>query len=358
LQQQHEYPSISILLPIYPNSPDDRQQTPIRVKNLMREAEDRLKKEFTQRDIAPVLERLTNLGTDIDYDHGTQGMAIFVNANFARIFYLPFSVEERVAINHGFATRDLVIAKHRSTRYFVLSLTQKVAHLYEGMRDHLREIEDFGFPMPIEIKGVENELPNTYHVEVTTLHDKYEREFFQRVEAAIESAMNQEHIPLALVGVERTLAYFDEVAFEKTKPKFSVVARLHGAYEKLPLREMETKIWPLVEEGLKGGNSRVIERLGDASGNGRKATGLREVWKAAQEARIDTLLVEENYHQAARAQESGLHLVDATEREAPDVLDDAVDETIEQVLNTGGDIVFFAPGELQDHEHIAAILRY
>jgi hypothetical protein len=50
--------------------------------------------------------------------------------------------------------------------------------------------------------------------------------------------------------------------------------------------------------------------------------------------------------------------VDDTEREAPDVLDDAVDETIEQVLNTGGDIVFFAAGELQEHEHIAAILRY
>jgi hypothetical protein len=37
--------------------------------------------------------------------------------------------------------------------------------------------------------------------------------------------------------------------------------------------------------------------------------------------------------------------------------DDAVDETIERVMNTGGEVFFFAAGDLGVHQKIAAVLR-
>jgi len=356
LREQRDYPSVSIFVPIYGTAPDERQQTPIRVKNLLREAEERLLKDSSARDQAPLLERLHGMAADIDYDRGTRGLALFASAGFSRFYYLPFPVDERVAINHTFATRDLVIARHRSTRYFVLSLTEKVARLYEGVRDHLREIEDFGFPVERDIDGVRSELPGTYGVEVTTLHDKEEREYLNRVQHALELALAEEQLPLALSGVERTLVYFDEATAHKGKPRFNIVARLTGNYEKLPLRDMESKIWPLVEQGLKAGLERVKERLEDAVSGKRQAVGLREVWKAAQEGRVDTLLVEDTYHQAARSQGNGLHLT--AEAEGFGTLDDAVDAVIEQVLKTSGEVFFFAADELASHQHIAAILRY
>ncbi len=356
LQAQRDYPSVSILMPIYGNAPDERQQTPIRVKNLLRQAEDRLLKEFPAREIAPLLERLHNLIGEVNYDHGTHGLAIFANAEFARFYYLPFPLDERVCVNHTFATRDLLVARSRSARYFVLSLTEKVSHLYEGVRDHLREIEDFGFPLYLEVEGVQSELPGTFGVEVTQLHDGEEREYFNRVQHALESALAQEPLPLALSGVERTLVRFDEATTHKGKPKFNVVARLNGNYEKVRLQEMSSKIWPLVEQSLKAGQSRVKQRVEDAAGAGRQATGLREVWKAAQAGRVDTLLVEENYHQAVRAQNSGLHL--SAEGEGFGNIDDAVDAVIEQVLKTGGELSFFAAEELASYQHIAAVLRY
>ena len=356
LQAQRDYPSVSILLPIYGNAPDERQQTPIRVKNLLRQAEERLLKEFPARDIAPLLDRLHAMTNEVDYDHGTHGLAIFANAGFARFYYLPFAVDERVSINHTFATRDLIVARSRSTRYFVLSLTEKNAHLYEGVRDHLREIEDFGFPVEREIEGVKTELPGTFGVEVTKLHDGEEREYFSRVQHALEGALSQEPLPLALSGVERTLAYFDEATTHKGKPKFAVVARLTGNYEKVRLREMSSKIWPMVEASMKTAQNRVKVRLDDATSANRKATGLREVWKAAQGSRVDTLLVEATYQQATRTNGRGLQ--HAAEGEGFDSLNAAVDAIIEQVLKTGGEISFFADDELAPYEHIAAILRY
>jgi len=358
LQAIREYPSVSILLPVYSESADNRQQTPIRVKNLLREAENRLLKEFSKRDIAPLQSRLGELAEEIDYERGASGLALFANANFARLFYLPFAVAERVAVNHTFATRDVVIAYHRSPRYRVLSLTEKSAHLYEGVRDQLQEVERGGFPVTRAVEGVKTEWTGGFGVEQTSLHDAEEREYCNRVEHALESVADHDPLPLALAGVERTVAYFDEVTQHKGQGKFTIVARLTGNWENLPPHELEEKIWPLVQQGLKAGLDRVRQRAEDAIGAGRLATGLQEVWRAAREGRVDTVLVEDDYHQPARAQESGLHLVSEDEQAAPDVLDDAVDETIETVLNASGDVFFFESGQLAQYDRIAAILRY
>ncbi len=61
LQAHKEYPSVSILLPVYADAPDSRQQTPIRVKNLVRQAEERLHAEFSDRDLEPLHARLREL---------------------------------------------------------------------------------------------------------------------------------------------------------------------------------------------------------------------------------------------------------------------------------------------------------
>lgn len=261
-------------------------------------------------------------------------------------------------MNHGFLTRDLVVATKQSQRYFVLSLTEKNACLYEGLRDHLREIATHDFPVSRAIEGVETELPSSYGVEPTSLHDGEEREYFNRVQHALEALMAQKTLPLALAGTTRTLAYFDEATQHKGKAKFDTIARITGNYEKLPRHELAHKIWPLVEEGMKANLDRIKERLDAATANGHKATGLRYVWRAAREGRVDTLLVEEDYFQPARIRDDTLHFVTENTRDGHGAPEDAVDETISTVMNAGGNVHFYTPGELNDCERIAAILRY
>ena len=164
LQAHKEYPSVSILLPIYADSPDNRQQTPIRVKNLLRQAEERLHAEFSDRDLEPLHARLHELLVEVDSGEAAHGLALFASPGFSKLIHLPFTVQERVSVNHGFMTRDLVVAANQSHRYYVLSLSEKNACLYEGQRDHLREIETHDFPVALEVDGVQSELPGTYGV--------------------------------------------------------------------------------------------------------------------------------------------------------------------------------------------------
>ena len=351
LQAQRGNPSISITLPVYYNSPTDLQQTAIRVKNLVAQAEERLTKDRPEREMSGVLNRLHALAEGVDTQRRAGGIAIFANPDFGRVMYLATPLEERVAINHNFATREVVRALLTSPRYRVLSLTEESAHLYEGRRDRLHHVKNELFPLMRDIEGVQTELPGTYGVEVSALQNAQEREYAQRVEHALKEIGDHDPLPLALVGVERTLAYFDKAVAGHTDEKFNVVARMHGNYEKVGLAELESKLWPIVQPALNGARERAKARLEEAVGPGRAAFGLEKVWEHANTGRVDTLLVERDHRQPARVMESEmpagtLELVGESERDTPGYLPDAVDDIIEIVMRNSGDVVFVDADEL------------
>jgi hypothetical protein len=60
LQAINEYPSVSILAPTHRTSPDNKQD-PIRVKNLVTEAKNRLLSEFSAREMEPLFTKLDGL---------------------------------------------------------------------------------------------------------------------------------------------------------------------------------------------------------------------------------------------------------------------------------------------------------
>lgn len=363
LQAQRGEPSISITLPVYYTSPTELQQTEIRLKNLLSQTEERLLRNHEARDIAPLLNRLHALADSVDTHRRAGGIAIFANPGFGRVMYLATPLEERIVIDDNFATREIVRALLTSPRYRVLSLTEEAAYLYEGRRDRLHRVENEHFPLKRDVDGVQTELPSTYGVEVSDLQKAQEREYAQRVEAALKEVCDRDPLPLALVGVERTLAHFDKAVAGQTDEKFNVVARMHGNYEKVGIAELETKLWPLVEPALHGARERAKARLEEAVGVDRAAFGLSKVWEHANVGRIDTLLVERDYHQSARVVSSempfgNLEPCDDCDTREADVLPDAVDEIIEIVMRNSGDVVFVDSNELVEPGHIAAILRY
>ncbi|WP_414755329.1 hypothetical protein [Anabaena sp. CCY 9910] len=66
LQSLTKVPALSILLPTHRTSPDNKQD-PILVKNLVSEATKRLDKEFTSRQLEPLLKQLETLVSEINY---------------------------------------------------------------------------------------------------------------------------------------------------------------------------------------------------------------------------------------------------------------------------------------------------
>lgn len=353
LQQITGYPALTITLPTHRTSPDNRQD-PIRVKNLVGEASERLLQEFGKREIEPLLGRLDKLADAIDYRYALDGLAMFANQDFAQKYYLPFTLPERVVVGENFLTRDLVFALNRTPRYWVLVLSEQPARLYEGVRDTLIEVEGEGFPMTHEGPGGETALPGGFGVNVSAIRDERHRQFFRAVDSALGAYMADDPLPLAVVGVDRYQAFFDELSAHKD----AVVARLNGSHDKTSPPELAKLVWPLVEAGLAEQRQGYLATLDQAVGEQRVVSTVGEVWRLANEGRGRLLLVEEDFHFAGQLDETGVHLLPADDPTAPDTLEDAVNDIIETVLSKGGKVVFVPDGQLEAFQRIALTLRY
>ena len=353
LQAIQGYPALSILLPTHRTSPDNRQD-PIRVRNLATEAAGRLLQEFSKREIQPLLDNLDAIVREIDYRYALDGLAIYANQDFARKFYLPFTLEERVVIDETFATRDLVFAMNRTARYWVLALSEKPTRLFEGVKDTLVEVADFGFPMVHSGPGGEAALPGGPGVRKSAYRDEYSRKFFRDVDSNFSQAAKEDPLPLMLVGVDRNLAFFNEV----TSNGGLVVSSLTGSHDSTSAHDLGKLVWPLVKENLAQRRQGVLQELDAAIGAQKVVSTVGEAWRLAHEGRAALLLVEEDFHYPARVDPSGMILTPADDVAAPDVMDDAVDDLIETVLQKGGRVVFVDDGALAAHSRVALILRY
>jgi release factor family 3 len=353
LQDVHTYPCLTITMPTHRTAPDNRQD-PIRVKNLVNEATNRLLGEFSKREVAPLLERLEALVAAIDYRHTLDGLVLAVNRDMAREYVLPFELTERVVVDDSFFIRDLVHAYNRTRRYWVLSLSEQLTRLYLGTREHLEEVTAGGFPMQLTGPGGDAPLPGGPGVNKSRYRDDRHRQFFRAVDQALRPFTTEDPLPLALAGVDRHQAFFREVSSHNGE----ILATLAGNYDHLTAHDLGRIIWPPVKSAFTDRRRDVLDQLETAAGQQRAASTLGEVWRHARLGRGSLLIVEEGYHEPARITDIGLLDLEVSDPKAPDVLDDAVDEAITTVLTKGGRVVFVEDGELALHGRIALILRY
>ncbi len=353
LQQMRGYPALTITLPTHRTSPDNRQD-PIRVRNLVTQATDRLLGEFKRREVDPLLTLLERMVSTIDYRHTLDGLALFVNQDFARTFQVPFTLKERVIVDETFATRDLVFALNRSPRYWTLVLSEKPTRLMEGLRDTLVEVTEGEFPMTHEGPGGSAPLPGGFGVRKSAYRDERHRQFFRQVDAAFKPVLADDPLPLAVIGVDRYLAFFSEV----TAHRDAILTTLTGSHARTSPHTLAKLVWPLVEANLSARRQQVLAELEHATGERKVASTVGEVWRFAHEGRGALLLVEEGFHYPAVVDASGMRLTPADDPTAAGVLDDAVDEIIEAVLSKQGRVVFLADGQLAEHQRITLILRY
>lgn len=353
LQQIRTYPSLTITLPTHRTSPENIQD-PIRVKNLAAQAVKRLLEEFSKRDIAQLLDHLEELVEGIDYDHTLDGLVLLVNADYSRAVQLPFSIKECVNVGETFLTRDLVFALNRTPRYWALVLSEKPTRLFEGTRDTLVEVTEGGFPFTHEGPGGIQALPGGFGIKKSAYRDEYHRQFFRQIESGLKLFMADDPLPIAVVGVDRFLAFFNEV----TDYKGSIVTTLKGSHDKTSPYELAKLVWPLVKDALYERRQFGLKQLDTAKGERKLASSIDEVWRMASDGRGETLFVEEDFHYPARLDKTGRYITMADDATAPDVIDDAVDEIIETVLIKKGQVVFMEPGQLREYQHIALVLRY
>jgi hypothetical protein len=348
-QAHRDYPSVSILAPTHRTAPSNKQD-PIKVKNLVRKAINRLHGEFKKREVAAVVKNLQELVRNVDWQHTLDGLALFASKDQSLAVSLPFRVKPRAMIDETFATRDLVYAFNRAPPYRVLVLSH-TTRLYEAWTTVLDEHTAKPFPMAHRGPGL-SKRPGVYGINPSAKRDEAYRTFFRSIDAAVDALQRVNPLPLVVAGVERNLAFYREV----TRQAGAIVGMLAGNHDKTSPTALGKLVWPVFESGATVRRTEALVELDRAVGVHRHASGIDQVWRAAAGGKCRTLLVEKEFKYPADLSPEGDRLLPHTGR-GPGALDDAVDEVIERVMETGGEVFFYAPGDLDVHQRIAAVLR-
>jgi hypothetical protein len=352
LQRHRDYPSISLLAPTHRTAPAN-QRDRIVVKNLVAEGLKRLYGEFQKRDVAPLVQNLNKLVDRVDWEHALEGLALFAGRDVSTAIQLPFRAKARVVIDATFATRDLVFTLNRAPRYRVLVLTEKPTRLFDATTNVLTEFTDKPFPMVHKGAGGASKLPGGQGINRSAVRDESHRQFFSKVDDALASIQKEDHLPLVVVGIDRYLAFYQEV----TKDPDAIVGLVAGSHDEPNPSIFGKLVWPVFKAGMTWKRTRALVRLKEAVSVNRHASGIDQVWRAAWEKRCQTLLVETGFEYPADVDPQGDRLLPYSGRGAA-ALDDAVDELIENVLSASGEVFFYEPGVLDLHQRIAAVLRY
>jgi hypothetical protein len=352
LQGQQDYPSLSLLAPTHRTAPANKKDR-IVVKNLAAEGVKRLQSEFKKREVASLVQNLNRLVDRVDWEHSLEGVALFASREVATAIQLPFRPKARVVIDATFATRDLVYSLNRSPRYRVLVLTEKPTRLFDATTNVLTEYTAKPFPMVHKGPGGASRLPGGQGINRSAVRDESHRQFFRAVDDALAAIQKEDHLPVVVVGVDRYLAFYQEV----TKDPDAIVGVVAGSHDDPNPTALGKLVWPVFKSGSTLRRTRALARLGEAVSSNRHASAIDQVWRASFDKRCQILLVETGFEYAADLAPNGDRLLPYSGRGAA-ALDDAVDEVIEQVIAAGGEVFFYDPGVLDVHQRIAAVLRY
>ncbi|MFD0686772.1 baeRF3 domain-containing protein [Actinomadura fibrosa] len=356
LRKPRAYPAVSVLMPTHRAAPGNRQD-PIRLRNLLAEVRRRLQGDPR---VAPdaadqVVRGLERAAAEVDLRHAADGLVLFAAPGGERhAFTIGQPVDERVVVDSGFATRDLVAAYTRAPRYWLLTLSDQRARLWDGQGEDLTEHTGDGFPAapdPIDEAGSGRQSPRGAPAD-----GERHRQVMREVVAAVERVMARDRRPLIVAGVTRHQVFFDEMA----GPHTTVAGRVDGSHEGAAPSALIEAVRPALAAYEDLREVGVLAELEAARSIQRYAGGLCEVKRLVEEGRGEHLVVERGYYAPAVPTDGELMLVEGRPGllKGADVIDDAVDDVIETALEYGGEVTFVSDGFLVDHDRIALVTRF
>lgn len=340
---------ITIILNTHRTLPDNQKDV-ILLKNLVKEAENRLLADFSKREVLGSIEKLNKLADSIDHRQNLESLILFVNNDIAEFIRLPIPVQDRVVIDHTFATRDLIRGLHNQVNYYVLVLSRDEARLIEASNEKV--VQEFSSPFPYQNELPESALPDPSD---TTRQQNLLEEFFNKVDKVVNEARKENPLPILLATSQENYATYLKVA---DRPQNILDKHLSRSKQSEEAHAIVTDAWELVREYNIGKNNERKAELQKAVSENKFLSDTNEIFRGIKAGRIQTLFIEQGLFQPAIIENDHITYVSEDQREDAGVIDDIYDELIELNMEFGGDVVFLPKGELAKFNGFGAITRY
>lgn len=347
LQKERIYPSITILLPTTRITVDASKEK-ILLKNLLNELEEKLKYKVSKKEAEILMQKVNDVTSNIDFFNLKEGLGIFVNERKSFLIHFPFTVPAMTVVDDTFETKFLIKQYNHSIEYYLLNLNEKDTALYSGYNEILEPVksEDFPFQMADVVETTYEQGDWHYDSAMMERYKQYIRETSKRMKKIIEN-----NSPVIVAGVNKLISLFDELGDCK-----SLIGKIEGSYDARNLSELGKRADKIVKDYLSKLREKILNDFKESFGSKKASFGLLDIWNLANQGRVETLLVEENYHQPAKFEGNQPIFVNETNDSL--LIEDLVDETIELVFTQKGKVYIYEDGTLKDYQRIGAILRY
>ncbi|MEH6387718.1 MAG: hypothetical protein V7772_07580 [Pseudomonas profundi] len=367
---------LSLYMPTHRSFPE-REQDPIRYKNMLRELRERLQAQHPEADAAALMKPFEALLDDHDFwIYQRDGIAVLCGENFFRVFSLQQTVPEYVIVNSHPYLKPLLRIVQSTDRYQVLCLARDKVRLFEGNSDVLDEVElvpevprnlDKALGSELTEKGQsghpggyssagERGDPQMHEAggpdkQAEIDHDR--DRFFRVVDRAIlDHYSRPSGLPLILAGLPENQSFFRA---QSHNPKI-LKEGINLGQGSLDVRALQQRSSELMERRNSERLSGILEQYATSKPQNQATDDLREIGSAAAQGKVGTLLVEADREVPGQVdRDTGAVLLDETgDRTATDVLD----ELILLVLERGGDVDVVPAERMPGRSGAAAIYRF
>ncbi len=362
-------PSLSIYMPTH-KAGAEVQQNAIRLKNLLREAEERLvsggrRAAEAEKFLEPVQALVKN---NPFWRQQSSGLALFLCPDFFRSYRLPVEFQPSVVLAERFNVKPLLPLFNTEGRFYVLALSQKDVRLLVCSRYGVKETRPEGMPRNIDevlkvdavgkrLRSRSSSSGGTGPRGSTAWTDEvYTKEnvlrYLQQIDKTLRSILKDERDPLIVAGVEYVFSLYRDV---NTHPSL-VETAIIGNPDQASAEELHAQALPIVEPWFLKEQEEARVRYRQSLGTGLASNNLEEIVPAAHHGRVGYLFVEVGKEKWGTFNpETGKTVLHNGGKQGDE---DLIDFAAVQTLGSGGKVYAVHRDRMPDREPVAALFRY
>ncbi|MBK9254712.1 MAG: hypothetical protein IPM42_04430 [Saprospiraceae bacterium] len=343
-------PCVTISMNTHRTHPDNARDE-ILLKNLLKEAEERVINEYGKRPVAALLEKMASLPPEIDVNFNLDSLHIYLSNDTKEIVKSPWpSNDDSVHISETFSIRPLIKMYNRSEEYLLMVLSQSGVQLYDVMNEGITsEIRNDDFPFS------ENRHYNTHSDKGSDPKhlDDLVREFLNKVDKAVVKVHNETGLDCVIICTEDNHSRLLQVA---DKPNI-YIGYASIDYNNVAQHHLSSQSWAIIKELQHVRRSEAIGEVKDAVSSGRVITDLQEIYQAAIDGRGDLLIVLQDYSQPVLMTGERTFVI-SVESTGQDVIDDITSIIAWEVMSKKGRVIFTDQDDINELGNIVLKTRY
>ena len=362
---------VSLFMPAH-RAGRETEQNPIRFKNLLGEAEERLlAKEIHPSKVDEMLKKpLRLLQERLFWQHQSDGLVLYLSEDVFYMFRLPVGFEEMVVVTDRFHVKPLLPILTSGGVFHILAISQNQIRLLEGTQFTIDEVDleetpetladsfpddwpkqKFQFQSMVSSGGAGQAGKPHAHATGSDIKLRLKK-WFRIVDKEVTKLLADTQTPLVLAGVDSLFPLYKEV---NTYP-YLAQEGIPGNPDTMKPEDLHPLAWSILEPKFNKEREASIEKYKQLAGTGLITSDVVEAVLAAHHGRIKMLFVSLGTQVWGRfdPENEEVHLHESAQPKDEDLLDFIAIQT----LLKGGSVWAVAPEEVPGQALVAAVLRF